>query len=88
MNHAGGYHSTYSRSQSAWSLSSEDKRYSSRGITHMRSKRQFVNRAQSEEKGTGDRREERYSSLPQEQHGCDCDQFRRGYLQFPISNST
>ncbi|CAG9534593.1 unnamed protein product [Cercopithifilaria johnstoni] len=71
MNQSGGYYSTFSHSQSTWSLSSrgysEDKRYSNRGITYKRFKRQFVNGSQLEEKGKGDRREELYPSLRQEQ---------------------
>lgn len=87
MNQSGAYYSTFSRSQSTWSLSSsghsEGRRYNNRGMTHTRFKRQFVNGAQLEEKGKGDRREERYPSLHQEQqHGCICDQFRKGYLFF------
>ncbi|KAL4002747.1 hypothetical protein ACH3XW_4745 [Acanthocheilonema viteae] len=82
MNHSDGYYSTFSRSESTWNLSlsgyNEDRRYNRRGITNMRFKRQFVNGAQLKEKGRGDRREEQYPSLRQEQqHSCFCNQFRK-----------
>uniref|UniRef100_A0A915PE08 GLD-3 KH5 domain-containing protein n=1 Tax=Setaria digitata TaxID=48799 RepID=A0A915PE08_9BILA len=77
-NHSAGYYSTFSRSQSTWSLSSSghggNKRFTNRTVAPMRMKRQFVNGAQLEEKGKGDRREERCPPLHQEQHSSGRDQ--------------
>uniref|UniRef100_A0A8R1Y391 KH_10 domain-containing protein n=1 Tax=Onchocerca volvulus TaxID=6282 RepID=A0A8R1Y391_ONCVO len=83
-NRSGGYHSTFSRFQSTWSLSSghsEGKKYSNRAMTHFHLKRQFLNGAQLKEKGKDDQREDECLSRYQEQqHGHISDQFRKAFI--------